>query len=196
MFVHFLDPSALINVGFNHHTSNQGVLRFEAGDAVKAGHTGKEEALVAASFKIEVPSLFGNDSQNCEATKDMRELPGVSKFEDLDSGNGYTGARYLLLNANKSSQSQMIKNAAANLTGEAFLVSSTMITESSSFWVHLATWVSQLYHDLVGRGGNPVNTWKLVCQSLRKIFHELYVAQEHLANCDFRGSPRKQITNW
>jgi len=165
MFVHFLDPPGLLNIGSNNHTSNLGVLKFEA-DAAKAGHTGEEEALVAASFKIEVPSIFGNDSQNREATKDSRELPGVGRFEDWDTGNGYTGARYVLLNANEDSRSRMINSASSNLTGEAFLVATTMIAESSNFWVTLSTWVSQTYRDLVGRGGQPADTWRLICQSL------------------------------
>jgi len=44
----------VINVGSNIHTSNEGVSKFEA-DTVKTGHTGEEEALVVASFKIEIP---------------------------------------------------------------------------------------------------------------------------------------------
>jgi len=133
---------------------------------------------VAASFKIEVTSIFGNNSQNREATKDSHELPGVGRFKDWDTGNGYTGARYVLLNANEDSRSMMINSASSNLTGEAFLVATTMISQSSNFWVTLSTWVSQTYRDLVGRGGQPADTWRLNCQSLCKIFHELYVARE------------------
>jgi len=176
LFVHFLDPSALINVGSNIHTSNEGVLKFEA-DVIKAGHTGEEEALVLASFKIQIPSLFGSNSQNKEATKDTRELPGVPNFEHWDSGDGYTGAKYMMLNAKEKSRARMTSTS-ANLTGLVLLVSSTMITNSSNFWVVIATWVTQLYRDLVGCGGHPADTWKLMCQSLQKIFQELYNARE------------------
>jgi len=113
LFVHFLHPSALINVGSNIHTSNEGVLKFEA-DAVKACHIGEEEALVWVSFKIEIPSLLVSNSQNKEATKDTRELPGVPNFEHWDSGNGYTGAKYVMLNANEKSLGRMTSSASAN----------------------------------------------------------------------------------
>jgi len=72
----------------------------------------------------------------------------------------------------------MTKSASANLNGIALLVATTMITKSASFWVELANWVTQTYRDLVGRGGHPKDTWRLLYQSLMNFFHELYVARE------------------
>jgi len=84
----------------------------------------------------------------------------------------------VLLNANERSRAKMTTSATTNLTGLALLVSSTMVTNSSNFWVVMSTWVTQLYRDLVGRGGHPSDTWKLLSQSMRKIFQELYSVRE------------------
>mmetsp|Transcript_11543 Transcript_11543/g.17726 ORF Transcript_11543/g.17726 Transcript_11543/m.17726 type:complete len:151 (+) Transcript_11543:220-672(+) len=59
MFIHFVDLHALVTVGAAKHATNAQVMKFEA-DAIKAGHTGKDEALVLASFKIEIlPVILG-----------------------------------------------------------------------------------------------------------------------------------------
>mmetsp|Transcript_4997 Transcript_4997/g.7673 ORF Transcript_4997/g.7673 Transcript_4997/m.7673 type:complete len:182 (+) Transcript_4997:781-1326(+) len=84
----------------------------------------------------------------------------------------------MMLNAKEKSRARMTSSTSANPTGLVLLVSSTMITNSSNFWVVIATWVTQLYRDLVGCGGHPADTWKLMCQSLQKIFQELYNARE------------------
>lgn len=69
------------------------VLAFEA-SAVKSGYSTSEEALVATSFKIELPSFFGNDPEATLASADTRVLPAIKTYAAWDSQDGYTGARH------------------------------------------------------------------------------------------------------
>jgi len=177
MFIHFVDFHALVNVGSPDHGTNAQVLKFEA-DAIKAGHTGEEEALVAASFKIEIPVIFGTVANNTAGTKDSRVLPGINIFEDWDSGDGYTGLRYVLAAATEDARSRLIDSAGHNLNGLALLVAIDMITAASNFVKALSTWISQEFMDLVGRGGDRIITWKLICQSVRKFFNRPHVARQ------------------
>jgi len=177
MFIHFVNFHALVNVGSAEHATNALVMKFEA-DAIKAGHRGEEEALVSAIFKIEVPVIFGSDSQNYFGTRDSRVLPGMKTFEEWDSGDGYTGLRYVLAQTAKNAKERLTESANLNLTGNGLLVALDMIATSYQFVIAFLNWLSQEFQDLVGRGGDKDTTWKLLCQSIQKIFTTLHSARQ------------------
>jgi len=177
MFVHFVDFHTLVNVGSSEFGSNLQVLKFDA-DSIKAGHTSEEEALVSASFKIEIPVIFGSDSSNTEGTRDSRVLPGCKLFSERDSGNGYTGLRYVLAKAVEDARSRLVESSHLNLTGMGLLVALEMIGASTQFVQALSTWILQEFNDLVGRGGDRDVTWKLICQSVKKIFYALHTLRQ------------------
>ena len=51
----------------------------------------------------------------------------------------------------------------------------TMINGSAMFINKLVNWVTAQYLQLVGRGGNPEEVWRLLCQSVRAVFRALHV---------------------
>jgi len=74
-FFVFSDAHALLNVGMEEASTNTEVLTFEAA-ATKSGYTSSTEALVSASFKLELPPFFGSESK----AKNSRELPQSQNF--------------------------------------------------------------------------------------------------------------------
>jgi hypothetical protein len=80
-YIYFADAHSLLNLASEDMGSNSEVLTFQT-NAAKSGYASAEEALIASSFKIELPAFFGKDSRNSSASKDMRVLPAVRTFEE------------------------------------------------------------------------------------------------------------------
>jgi len=97
-------------------------------------------------------------------------LPGMKTYKEWDSGNRYTGLRYVLAQSAKNAQSRLKESANLNLMSTGLLVALNMITTSHQFVIPFSNWISQEFQDQVGRGGHRESVWKLLCQSVRKIF--------------------------
>jgi hypothetical protein len=175
-YIHFVDAHSLLNPASEDLGSNSEVLTFQT-NAAKSGYASAEEALIASSFKIELPAFFGKDSNNASASKDTRVLPAVRSAEEWDPKDGYTGVKHLFNHRVEEAKESMMESADRHLTGAALMVATEMIIKSALFLTEMANWMSSQYSDLVGRGGNPEDTWKLISQSIRAIFAKLHAAR-------------------
>ena len=174
-YVCFADAHALMTIAAKDLISSTEVIKFQSA-ATKSGYASAEDALVAASFSIELPSLFGKESDALEATKDSRVLPGIRTFKFWDANDGYTGARYVIARKVADAQTTLVKAVNGMLGGGIqATIALTMINESAMFITELVNWVTAQYLQLVGRGGNPEEVWKLLCQSVRAVFRALHV---------------------
>ena len=175
-FVFFADAHSLLTVGTGAEVSTSlDVLQFEAASA-KAGNSSSIEALIVASFKLELPSFFGSDAKNAEAFKDSRELPAVKTFEIWDRQDGFRGARYAFNRAIRDATSTLSNSVVHSLPplSPGLAVSQAMINASMNFLSNLSEWISRQYTDLTGRGGESNDTWGLISHCVRAIFRELH----------------------
>jgi hypothetical protein len=175
-YVHFVDAHSLLNLASEDLGTNNKVLTFQT-NAAKSGYSSAEEALIGSSFKIELPAMFGKDSSNASASKDTRVLPAVQSFDEWNPSNGYTGAKHLFNRKVEEAKDSMIASADRQLSGMALMVTTEMITKSALFLREMSNWMSSQYTDLVGRGGDPHDTWKLISQSVQAIFAELHTGR-------------------
>jgi hypothetical protein len=149
-YIHFADAHSLFNLTSEDMGSNSEVLTFQT-NAAKMGYNSAEEALIASSFKIELPAFFGKDSGNSSASKDTRVLPApVRTFEEWNPLDGYTGAKHMFNRKVEEAKDSLIASADRHLSGIAMMVATEMITKSSVFLTEMASWMTTQYADLVG----------------------------------------------
>mmetsp|Transcript_3766 Transcript_3766/g.5135 ORF Transcript_3766/g.5135 Transcript_3766/m.5135 type:complete len:277 (+) Transcript_3766:1972-2802(+) len=197
----FPDAHPLLNIGTEEASTNTEVLSFEA-SSLKSGFKSSFEALVMASFKLELPPFFGADEKTLASTKNARELLKIKTFSDWDTKDGYTGARYQMHNSVQEATKTLQQSSMSLLSGAALSVSTSMISLSNSFLNTLIEWISQEFADLMGRAGDvdeatEAAIWKLISHCIRTIFKELHVcrlpgrgpflSQDHRAGCVLWG---------
>jgi hypothetical protein len=175
-FIFFLDAHAMLSLAADEAGSARSVIHFQH-SAAKGGYGSTEEALVAASFKIELPAIFGADSMSMQITADTRALPGMKTPEAWDPENGYTGGRLRFEALIKEAKETMLGSVGDHLVGMGKIVAIECIMNSFNFLMKLSEWMTKQQRNLVGRGGEPEACWKLVSHCVRAIFRDLHSAR-------------------
>jgi hypothetical protein len=98
---------------------------------------------VVASFKIELPEIFGSDSASMHVTSDTRALPAMKSAEVWDPENGYTSGRLRFEALIKEAKETMLGSVADHLVGMGKIVAIECITASYQFLMKLAEWISK-----------------------------------------------------
>jgi hypothetical protein len=145
--------------------------------AAKGGYGSIEEALVAASLKIELPAILGSYSASMQVTPDTRALPVMKTPEACDPENGYTRRRLRFEALIKEAKETMLGGVGDYLVGMGKIVSIESIVGSFNFLMRLSEWTTKQYRHLVRRGGLPKVCWKLVSHCFRAIFRDLHMAR-------------------
>ena len=140
-YVYFVDAHSLLSIatGADSQTASD-VLSFEA-SACKAGNSTDVVALGSASFKLELPSIFGTDGKTAAVDKNSRVLPGVKSAEAWDPQNAFTGAWYYVENAIEEATGTM-NSSVSVLPSHAHIVATAMIQASSQFLEKLCKWIT------------------------------------------------------
>ena len=56
------------------------------------------------------------------------------------------------------------------------VVAQAAINDSCVFIIELGNWITQEYQDMLGRGAESTEIWKLILHCVREVFAELNVA--------------------
>jgi hypothetical protein len=115
-FIYFLDAHSLLSLAADEAGSARSVISFQH-SAAKGGYSSTEEAMISASFKIELPAIFGADSTSMHVTADTRALPAMKTAEAWDPENGYTGGRLRFEALIKESKETMMGSVGDHLVG-------------------------------------------------------------------------------
>jgi hypothetical protein len=136
-FIYFLDAHALLSLAVDEAGSARSVINFQH-SASKGGYGSTEEAMVSASFKIELPAIFGADSASMHVTLDTRTLPAMKTLEAWDPENGYTGGRLRFEALIKEAKETMMGSVGDHLVGMGKFFAIERIAASYQFLMKLA----------------------------------------------------------
>lgn len=173
-FAHFVDACSLLALAAGKGSTVESVLKFEESSKKLAfDHAGA--AIVAISFDLQLPSVFGKIDGEGES---HRVLPAIKTYDQWDSQDGDIGVRYLITRGCNSVLDDLTNNFEFNLTGDAHMVASAMLNESYHFINSLVTWINSSYTDQIGRGADAKDTWRHIGHAVRCVFSLLYEARK------------------
>jgi hypothetical protein len=130
-YIYFMDAHAMLNLAMEDASSNAEVLLFQQ-SAAKSGYATSEEALVGASFKIELPVIFGWDSAMNRMSADTRVLPAMRSPEAWDPEDGYNGGRHRFKRQIKEVKATMLCGAENHMQGIGLLIAIKCISTTFS----------------------------------------------------------------
>jgi len=142
----------------------------------KVGFTSRISAIIAHSFRLELPDLFGKIT----ATSDKSfPLPAVKLHKQWNPNDGVSGVlRYT--NENLVFQVESCRSVISQCyeNSKAFDLASIMLSDSHSFWTRLSTWMNEFLLKLtIVSSCSETEAWLLVASCVRGIFRELRKAR-------------------
>ena len=142
----------------------------------KVGFTSRISAIIAHSFRLELPDLFGKIT----ATSDKSfPLPAVKLHKQWNPNDGVSGVlRYT--NENLVFQVESCRSVIFQCyeNSKAFDLASIMLSDSHSFWTRLSTWMNEFLLKLtIVSSCSETEAWLLVSSCVRGIFRELRKAR-------------------
>jgi hypothetical protein len=173
-YVFFLDSHLFMNAGYSGMGDSAGQLGLQAAAAAKAGFTLLEEALVALSYKFELPMFFGKES------KDSGKLPVVPTADALESKDGFMGVRFRFrkLIVHSTRKEQLGNANLCRLRVDGLSMAKHMIKASFAFLEMTELWISQQYNDFLGQGGTKKECSEYVCHRVCEIFAYICTKQD------------------
>jgi hypothetical protein len=171
----FLDFHSLLALAFGPGASTRDVLKTEE-SRTKLNYSTSEEAIMTASFQIEIPAFYGTASSQA-TTLSAKILPGLPTFAAWDTGDGDRGLRYDLRRKVLNHTQSWEKAASAALSPQAQVVAQTMLLASSNFVDFVSNWITQFYGDCRAKGANGEETWKHISHTIRELCQILHNAR-------------------
>ena len=161
--------SLLQTVTEPHIAFNDGMN--EAYMSRKVGFETKISAIIAHSFKLELPDIFGKFT----ATSDKSfPLPAIKNYKQWNPSDGVSGVmRYTTeqLVFQVESCKAVILHEYQN--SKSLDLASQMLSDSHSFWTRLSTWMNEFYLKLTIVSSCSVEeAWLLVASCVRGMFKE------------------------
>jgi len=138
----------------------------------KVGYTSKVAAIIAHSFKLELPDIFGKLSVTSDKSF---PLPAVKTQKQWNPNDGVSGVmRYT--NENLVFQVESCKAIITHsyASSKAHDLAFLMLTEAHSYWTRLATWMNEFFLKLtIVSSCSTDEAWLLVTSCVRGMFREL-----------------------
>jgi len=149
----------------------------------RVGFETKISAIIAHSFKIELPDIFGKFT----ATSDKSfPLPAIRQYKNWNPSDGVSGVmRYTteqLVFQVESCKAIILHEYQGS---KALDLASLMLSDAHSFWTRLSTWMNEFYLKLTIVSNCSVEeAWLLVASCVRGMFKEFRRARIVAQNAD------------
>ena len=173
--------SLLQTVTEPHIAFNDGMN--EAYMSRKVGFETKISAIIAHSFKIELPDIFGKFT----ATSDKSfPLPAIKNYKQWNPSDGVSGVmRYTTEQLVFQVESCKAIIFHEYQSSKSLDLASQMLSNSHSFWTRLSTWMNEFYLKLTIVSSCSVEeAWLLVASCVRGMFKEFRRARIVAQNAD------------
>jgi hypothetical protein len=171
----FLDFHSLLALAFGPGSNTREVLKTEE-SRTKLNYSTSEEAIMTASFQIEIPAFYGTASSQA-TTLSAKVLPGLPTFAAWDTGDGDRGLRYDLRRKVLNHTNSWQTSASMALPPPAQVIAQTMLLASSNFVDFVSNWITQFYGDCRTKGANGEETWKHISHTIRELCQILHNAR-------------------
>jgi len=172
-FVHdgFHDVMTLLQTVTEPHIAFQDGMS-ETYMSQKVGFKSKISAIIAHSFKLELPDIFGKITATSDKTF---PLPAVRHHKQWNPQDGVSGVmRYTTENLQFQVESCRAVINHSYDGSKSRELASLMLSESHSFWTRLSTWMNEFYLKLtIVSSCSADEAWLLVSSCVRGIFREL-----------------------
>lgn len=194
-YAFFLDFHSLLALAQGQGNTQVDILKFQETSA-KLKYASTDEAIVVASFQMEIPAFFGKASAGATG-QSARVLPGMTTFGAWDATDGERGLRYDIKHQVKLYIESWRDSAEYNLSPDAMGVAQAMMHTSVMFIEKVSGWVTTFYNDCEHRGANDLETWRHISHTVREIcniLHDarragrgIYTTSSERASCSFWG---------
>jgi hypothetical protein len=172
----FMDYHSLMAVAYGAGGTMAEVLKLEESKK-KLGLSTSEEAILLASFHLEIPAFFGKPS-TLATNVSSKVLPGLSNFAAWDAGDTDHGLRYDLRRKVQDRASGWGLSIETTLPlGEAQMVAQAMLHASTTFVEMVSNWITQFFRDCKSKGADEVETWKHISHTVREVCSILHDAR-------------------
>lgn len=158
----------------------------------KIGLSSESEARMVASFRITLPTVFG---QVKEGTTSKHHLPAVKTYAAWNSNDNASGAKYYIISGLDDKRISLMFDFDTLLEGfpTAKSLASDLHFAAHSFVTEMCSWVDAFYLELISTAdASPEEAWELLSACVKKIFEELRRPRASAANAaSERDGPSK-----
>mmetsp|Transcript_10104 Transcript_10104/g.14571 ORF Transcript_10104/g.14571 Transcript_10104/m.14571 type:complete len:742 (-) Transcript_10104:1161-3386(-) len=135
------------------------------------------EARHIGSFRILLPSVFGNVK---EGATTKYNLPAVKNYKEFNPQDGVSGVKDFVVNGlddlDRQVQGEISDTFDPSGQLEAKALALDMHTQSRRFILEMCAWMDQFYHELVESSeSTPEEAWELLSSIVRKMFEVIRV---------------------
>ena len=181
----FHDVMTLLESMAEAYTSKSEVLlEMQAGK--KVGFANEAEAIIVASFKTLMPTVFSKskDGGVPSATGSL-PLPAVKSYHAWNPFDGATGVKQFIekglddlrLSLGNDVETFFVEH------DEARMLASELLTRSRTFITDLCSWMDSFYGELISQSQiTPEEAWELVAACVRKFFETIRTVRAPAAN--------------
>lgn len=175
-FIFFVDFHSLLALAFGGGVTMAEILKLQE-TTVKLSFATVEEAIITASFQLEIPTFFGKAS-TVATSNSAKVLPGLQSFATWDAGDGDHGLRYDMKNKVRVYAETWRSSAEFNLSSAALIVAQAMMHDAIAFVDKVSYWISEFYTDCKNKGADDKETWKHISHTIREICSILHDARK------------------
>jgi hypothetical protein len=175
-YTFFMDFHSLLALAYGPGGSMGEILKLQE-SSTKLSYSTIDEAMVMASFHLEIPSFFGKATASA-TMHSAKILPGLETYKAWDSGDGEHGLRYDLKYKVRSYADTWRQAAEFKLSPDALAVAQVFLHTAISFVDQVSYWITEFFTDCKNKGANDRETWKHISHTVREICNILHEAQK------------------
>jgi hypothetical protein len=181
----FHDEMTLLESIAEAYTSKSEVL-LEMQLGKKVGFANEAEAIIVASFKTLMPTVFSKskDGGVPSATGSL-PLPAVKSYRAWNPFDGATGVKQFIEKGLDDLRLSLGNDVETFFVDhdEARMLASELLTRSRTFVTELCSWMDSFYGELISQSQiTPEEAWELVAACVRKFFETIRTVRAPAAN--------------